>query len=76
MKKNPILNGMEENSCGNLVNEINENSNILDAVNGAGWQWTVCTVLQGTIGCAVSWALGNGGYACSYSVECMRNCGR
>ncbi len=73
MKKNPIFRSNEIASCGDLVSEINENANVLDAVNGGGWGTIVCTVLQGTIGCAASWYLGNGGYTCTYSHECMKS---
>jgi len=78
MKKNPIFRSNEFASCGDLVSEINENANVLDAVNGGRSYTIVSTILQGALGCAVSWYFGNGGYFCSYSHECMKslNCHR
>lgn len=75
MKKNPIMRNAENLACGNLVNEIDENSKVLDAVNGAGfWNTVVCTILQGTLGCGISYLVGNGGYVCTYSYECSKGC--
>ncbi|MCB2356540.1 plantaricin C family lantibiotic [Clostridium estertheticum] len=75
MIKNPImrtkLHQIEEFPCGDLFEEINENSMTMDAVNGGGW---VSTILQGTVGCLASYALGNQGKICTWSVECQNNC--
>ncbi|MBE6856935.1 MAG: plantaricin C family lantibiotic [Ruminococcus sp.] len=78
MKKNPIFRTAEESeqiSCGNVITELSENSMALEAVNGAGfWQTVVSTVLQGTVGCLVSYGVGNGGYVCTWSYECSKGC--
>ncbi|MBR1822729.1 MAG: Lantibiotic lichenicidin VK21 A1 precursor [Firmicutes bacterium ADurb.BinA205] len=80
MNKNPIYRSEEEAkdiACGNVAAELDENSQALDAINGAGWKQTIaCTIAQGTLGCLVSYGLGNGGYCCTYTVECSKTCNK
>lgn len=78
MSKNPIFRKERElntTPCGNVFEEITENSQAMDTINGAGWKETiVCTITQGTIGCIASYAIGNSGYCCTYSKECTKCC--
>lgn len=79
MSKNPILRrklGEKTNNiCGDVLEEIKQNNEIVEAIEDevSGGDW-VTTLVQGTIGCLGSWVLGNPGKICTWTVECQNNC--
>lgn len=52
----------------NILEEVQVNSEMMNELNGAG------TVKDLIFGGVVSWYLGNHGYVCTWTVECMNSC--
>lgn len=50
----------------NVFEEIQVNAEIMDEINGTG-------KFSDSLG-IVSWYLGNHGFVCTWTVECMSNC--
>lgn len=66
---------MREFNCEELFEEVNENVTLQEDLYGGKWYHTVvCTIAQGTITCGASYLLGNKGYGCTVTNECMNNC--
>ncbi|ADL53890.1 lichenicidin alpha family lanthipeptide [Clostridium cellulovorans] len=58
-----------------LFNEVNENASLQAELNGGSIATTiVCTIAQSLLGCVGSYVLGNKGYGCTVTNECMSNC--
>lgn len=57
-----------------LLVEVEENAELLEST-GAGLKETiVCTIAQSLLGCVGSYFLGNKGYGCTATKECMATC--
>lgn len=66
---------MREFNSEELFEEVNENAVLQEDLYGGKWYHKViCTVAQSLVGCAGSYLLGNKGYGCTVTNECMNNC--
>lgn len=52
----------------NVLEEIKANSEMMEEISGTG------TGKDLFFGGLLSWYLGNHGYVCTWTVECMKNC--
>ena len=61
-------------NCDDLFTEVDASASFqAEVVNGEG-QSLVTTIVQGLLGCGVSYLLGNQGYGCTVTDECVNNC--
>jgi len=74
MERNPILRGkMEDQVLGTSgLEEVKHNVEFIENLSGGNNAYV--TVIQGILGCVVSWVIGNQGKVCTWTAECQNNC--
>ncbi|MCM2139855.1 plantaricin C family lantibiotic [Vagococcus fluvialis] len=74
MERNPILREKKQQQFLSTsgLEEVNQNIEFIENLSGGNNVWV--TILQGVVGCVASWAVGNKGKVCTWTVECQKNC--